>query len=195
MFPWRVARRRSILTPMTAREQPKLVHVGPGPNGSVTYVVDMPPEALPPVCGRDLERAWYAAREAALSDSWGTVRGIRFRRGDGSHTDLALSDPDARCWAGAVDGTVGIGSSYGMSICLRLLALVDLLARARWALPLCHLARDGAELHPSLLRTAASHPLTHEARFDETDFRLRLGDIAGMRLNSGRTARLTGASA
>lgn len=158
----------------------------------MTYLVDMPPESLPAVCGHDLERAWFAARGAALEQSWGAVRGFRFRRIDGSHTDLALADRDARCWAGAVDGSVGIGTSYGLSICLRLLALIDLLARARWALPLCHLARDGAELHPSLLRTAATYPLTREARFDERGFRLRLGEIAGLRLESPITARLTG---
>ena len=155
----------------------------------------MPPESLPAVCGGDLERAWYAARDAALAQSWGSVRGFRFRRTDGSHTDLALADRDARCWAGAVDGTVGIGTSYGLSICLRLLALIDLLAHASWALPLCHLARDGAELHPSLLRTAASHPLTHEARFDKSGFRSRLGEISGRRLKAPAAARLTGASA
>ena len=32
---------------------------------------------------------------------------------------------------------LGLRSSYGVSVCLRLLALVDLLARARWADPLC----------------------------------------------------------
>ena len=63
--------------------------------------------------------------------TWGAVRGFRFRRPDGSYTDLALADRDARCWAGAVDRTAGLTSSYGLSLCLRLLALVDLLARAR----------------------------------------------------------------
>lgn len=180
---------------MQSQEHPPCVRVGDGPDGSVTYHVDMPPELLPAVCGRDLERAWDAARNAALAQSWGAVRGFRFRRTDGSHTDLALADRDARCWAGAVDGTVGIGTSYGLSICLRLLALIDLLAHARWALPLCHLARDGAELHPSLLRTAACQPLTHEARFDETGFRRQLGEIAGPRLEAPTAAHLTGVSA
>jgi hypothetical protein len=180
---------------MTTREHPPCVRVGAGPDGSVTYLVDIPPESLPAVCGRDLERAWYAAREAALAQSWGAVRGFRFRRTDGSHTDLALADRDARCWAGAVDGTVGIGTSYGLSICLRLLALVDLLTRARWALPLCHLARDGAELHPSLLRIAATHPLTQEARFDETGFQCRLRETTNLRLETRTASRLTGAPA
>jgi hypothetical protein len=66
----------------------------------------------------------------------------------------------------------------GMSLCLRLLALVDLLAHASWVRPLVRLARDGAEFHPALLRAAASQPLTHEARFDEAGFRLRLSRFA-----------------
>ena len=109
---------------------------------------------------RDLERAWYAARDAALAQRWGVVRFFRFQRPDGSYGDLALADRDACCWADAVDGTVGLRNSYGLSLCLRLLALVDLLARVRWADSLCLLQRDGADLHPSLLRAAASAPLT-----------------------------------
>ena len=176
---------------MEASAQPPVVRAGPGPDGSLTYLVDVPPEALPPVCRRDLERAWYAAREAAIAQSWGAVRGFRFCRPDGSHTDLALADRDARCWVGAVDGMVGIGTSYGLSLCLRLLALVDLLARVEWALPLVRLERDGAEFHPSLLRTAATTPLTHEARFDETRFRTGLPPF----LQSPPTTRLSGARA
>ncbi len=166
------------------------VRVGSGPDGSVTYLVDGPPEALPPVRGRDLERAWYAAREAAIAGSWSTVRGFRFRRPDGSHTDLALADPHARCWAGAVDGTVGLGNGYGLALCLRLLALVDLLARARWALPLFRLERDGADLHPSLLSAAATAPLNPDARFDEISFRANLGVLP-----SAQAPRRTGATA
>lgn len=185
-----------MLARMSPREQPPSIRVGAGPDGSVTYLVDVPPEALPSVRGRDLERAWYAARDAALDQRWGAVRGFRFQRPDGTHTDLALADRDARCWVSAVDRTVGIGSSHGMSLCLRLLALVDLLAHATWARPLFHLARDGAELHPALLRTAASQPLTAEARFDETVFRIRLAQFAaGFQLDPPSIARLTGATA
>ncbi|MDQ2803798.1 MAG: hypothetical protein M3Y41_14410 [Pseudomonadota bacterium] len=154
------------------------MRVGRSPDGSLTYLVDVPPEELPAVRGRDLERAWYAARDAAIAAAWGAMRGFRFCRADGSFTDLALADADARCWAGAVDGTVGLRSSYGLSLCLRLLALVDLLARAPWTAPFFRLARDGAELDPSLLRAAATAPLTAEARFDESAFRARLGGVA-----------------
>lgn len=161
----------------------------------MTYMVDLPPEELPAVHRRDLERAWYAARDAALAQRWGVARFFRFRRHDGSFGDLALADRDACCWASAVELTVGMRSSYGLSVCLRLLALVDLLARTRWAAPLFVLHRDGAEMHPVLLRAAASEPLNQEARFDETGFRARLGRFAfNFALEAQATARLSGAT-
>jgi hypothetical protein len=187
---------------MSAQESPSgreasagTIRVGGGPDGLMTYLIDLPPEALPSVRKRDLERAWYAAREAALAERQGAVRGFRFNRPDGSHTDLALADRDARCWVGAVDRTIGIANAPGLSLCLRLLALIDLLARAPWARSLFHLARDGAEFHPALLRTAASQPLTQEARFDEAGFQARLSHfVSGFQIEAPQRAqRLSGA--
>ena len=180
---------------MEPSEHSSSVRIGAGPDGSLTYFVGLPPEELPPVQGRDLERAWYAARESALARRWGVARFFRFERPDGSYGDLALGDRDACCWADAVEGLVGLRSSYGLSVCFRLLALVDLLARARWADSLCLLHADGADLHPSLLRAAASTPLTAEARFDETGFRGRLARFAFGFVLEGQTAPLlTGAT-
>jgi hypothetical protein len=171
------------------------IRVGSDANGRMTYLIDLPPEALPSVCKRDLERAWYAAREAALAERQGAVRGFRFNRADGSHTDLALADPDASCWVGAVDRMVGIADASGLSLCLRLLALIDLLARAPWARSLLHLARDGAEFHPALLRTAASQPLTRDARFDEAGFQARLSRfVSGFQIEASQAnQRIAGA--
>jgi hypothetical protein len=163
---------------MEPTEQPASVRVGVSPDGMTTYLVDRPPEALPSVLKRDLEQAWQAAHDAAQARRWGAPRGVRFQRDDGSYTDLAIADRDARCWVGAVDVIVGMGSSYGLSLCLRLLALVDLLARAPWAAGLCRLERDGADLDPTLLRTAASMPLSADAQFDEAGFRGRLARFA-----------------
>jgi hypothetical protein len=164
---------------MTQSSSP--VRVGATPDGTLTYLVDLPPEALPAVRGRDLEAAWDAAREAAGAAIWGAARLFRFRRADGSFTDLALADPDACCWAGAVEDSVGMGTSYGLALCLRLLALVDLIASAPWAAALCAFGRgrrgDMAELHPALLHAAAMAPLTAEARFDESGFRARLATL------------------
>jgi len=172
------------------REDGRTIQVGGGPHGSVTYLVDLPPEALPSVGKRDLELAWHAAREAAIANQRGTVRAFRFARPDGSHTDLALADRDARCWVSAVDRTVGLATAHGLSLCLRLLALVDLLARASWARPLFRLAPDGAEFHPALLRAAASQPLTPDARFDEAGLRLQLSRFAaGCQLEAPQVER------
>jgi hypothetical protein len=180
---------------MEAPEQPPSVRVGQSADGTFTYIVSQSPETLPAVRGRDLEAAWDAARQAALGAHWGAPRAFRFRRDDGGVTDLALADRDARCWAGAVDRMAGMGNSYGISVFLRLLALVDLLAQARWAANLVHLARDGADFHPLLLRAAASVQLTVDARFDAEAFRARLGPLAGdITLNKpAPTARLVGA--
>jgi hypothetical protein len=178
------------------QEQPGgRIRVGGDPGGPLTFLIDLTPEALPSVCRRDLERAWYAAREAALAERQGAVRGFRFNRPDGSHIDLALADRDARCWVGAVDRTVGIASTTGLSLCLRLLALIDLMARAPWARSLFHLARDGAEFHPALLKAAASQPLTRDARFDEAGFRARLSRfVNGFQLEAPQAGhRLSGA--
>lgn len=146
------------------------VTVGRTAEGGLTYLVNLSPAALPPVRLRDLDAAWEAARAAAIAGRWGPPRLFRFRRPDGSVADLALADADACCWAAAVDATVGMGSAHGVSLCLRLLALVELLARRGPAARLVRLKRDGAELDPRLLRAAARAPLTDEARFDERDF-------------------------
>ena len=138
------------------------IRVGAAADGSLTYLVDLPPEALPTVGKRDLELAWYAARDAAIADHWGSVRAFRFNRPDGSHTDLALADRDASCWVGAVDRSVGLATTRGLSLCLRLLALIDLLTRASWARPLFRLARDGAEFHESLPGRAAAAVITQK---------------------------------
>jgi hypothetical protein len=159
---------------MESADAARPVHVGALADGALTYLVDAPPEALPPVLWRDLAMAWDAAREAAVAARWSGTRLFRFRCGDGTCTDLALADADACCWAGAVDGTVGMHTSYGLSLCLRLLALVDLLAHASWAAQLFSLRRDGARIDPCVLHAAATVPLTRQARFDESGFRARV---------------------
>jgi len=163
---------------MDTAEQPPRVRVGQSADGTYIYDLDRSPAALPAVRGRDLEAAWDVARQAALAADWGVPRFFRFSRDDGSVTHLALSDRDARCWAGAVDRMAGIGTCYGLSIFLRLLALVDLLAQVSWTPGFVRFARDGADLHPLLLRAAASVSLTVEGRFDADAFRARLGPLA-----------------
>ena len=174
---------------MDSGEPTRAVQVGAAADGTLTYLVTVPPEALPPVRLRDLAAAWDAARSAAITARWGMVRLFRFHRADGSVTDLALADPDACCWAGAVDSTVGMQTTYGLSLCLRLLALVDLLGRARWADTMFTVKRDGAEIHQALLHGAATAPLTTDARFDEAEIHARVVRGAMLQPRIGTTPR------
>ena len=150
---------------------PEPIRIAQGADGSLAYAIPVPPEALPAVRPRDLQAAWQAAREAADAGSWGPPRLLRFARADGTTTDLALADADAACWAEAVDLVAGLQSLAGMALCLRLLALVEVMGRARWMANLFAIGAEGVELHPALLRAAASLPLDPAARFDETALR------------------------
>lgn len=153
------------------------IQVAGTPGHGLVYLIDRSPAALPPVRSGDLAAAWEQARQAALGSAWGAPRRFRFRH-DGRETELTLRDRDAACWAQAVEAAQGLHTVYGLSLCLRLLALVELLGRAGWTRELCQVRRHGAELHPALLRAAAAAELTDEARFDETRLRAGLGVLA-----------------
>src|SRR5579875_2244676 len=102
-----------------------LIEVSADPAGCTRYLIHGSPKTLPPVTRRELVLAWDAARTGALiATAPGALRAFRFARTDGSVTDLALADRDARCWAQALDRRVSLSTAYGLSICLRLLALV-----------------------------------------------------------------------
>jgi hypothetical protein len=140
-------------------------------DGGLTYAVALPPEALPPVTPRALRLAWEAARAGAAAHRWGPPRRLLFRRAGGEVTEIVIADRDAACWAEAVDGIAGLGSLGGLALCLRLLALVEVMGRAAWLAGLFDLGAEGVELHPALLRAAAELPLDAGARFDEAGLR------------------------
>ena len=146
----------------------------------VTYLVPVAPEELPPVRARELQAAWDTARNAATQAGPGwreesVVRAFRFRTEDRKPTDLLLADPDACAWAGALDRSEGLATRSGLSLCLRLLGLVELIARAPWVAAFCALRSEGAELHPALLEAAGRLPLTQDGLLDETGLRASLG--------------------
>ncbi len=146
----------------------------PAPADWPIHTLPHGPEALPAVRPRDLDHAWHAARAAALAETWGSRRGFRFHRPDGEVTELVLADPDACCWAAAIDRIAGLASASGLSLCLRLLALIDLLGRTPTLAARCRFARDGAELPPALLALAAATPLSPDAGFDPAPFHAAL---------------------
>jgi hypothetical protein len=151
-----------------AREPGPAIEVAAASDGSLLYAVSGPPSALPAVRGRDLMACWAAARRLADAGQWGMVRRFRFMA-EGGPIDLALADADACCWAEAVDARAGLHTRYGLSLCLRLLALVELLTRSARARALVAFDDGEAELHPSLVAAAASCPLGADARFSLLD--------------------------
>ena len=140
-------------------------------DGTVLYDLPFAPPLLPPVFSRDLAAAWDVTCTAGIRP--GTVRLFRFP----DTGVMALSDRDARRWAAAVDHLTGLGTAYGVSLLLRLLSLVDLLARAPWLRELGlaeHGRRRTAEPSPALIRAASTCRMTGEARLDETRLRQAL---------------------
>jgi hypothetical protein len=160
------------------------VSIGAAEDGTLTYLIDHPPSDLPAVGGGG--RPGALARDAAHRAAWSVGRAFRFRTQDGGWTDLALHDADARCWAGAVDRAVGMQTAYGLSVCLRLLALIEFLARTPWTAGLIDLSHE-AELHPALLRLAAEARLTDDATFDEHGFKKTLQTLPATARPSGAT--------
>lgn len=141
----------------------------------IAHAVPLPPEALPPVAPDALMEAWRRAAQAARAHRWGPPRSFLFPPGAGpgqeSEGRLQLTDRDACCWAASVDGSVGLDTLGGVALCLRLLALVELLGRAPWAAGLFDIGPLGIELDPRLLEAAAKHGLDGDARFDEKQMR------------------------
>jgi len=154
-----------------------------GPAGEILHLVPYTPEALPPVTKRDLEQAWDAARADSLKPGRRAIdaqtRLIRFAAAAQPPLDLALTDRDAASWATAIDGVADMTTPHGISTCLRLLALIELMGRSVWTRKWFSLSRAGLEFHPALLQAAALSPLTATGGFAETALRAllpRLGD-------------------
>lgn len=142
------------------------IRVAEDESGALAYAVPCPPEALPAVRPEALLAAWQAAHAGAASGRWGPPRTLMFRRPDGEPTVLAIADRDARSWAEAVDRAADLATLPGLALCLRLLALVEVMTRAAWLEGLFDVTPHGVELHPALLRAAAAMPLDAAARFD-----------------------------
>lgn len=161
---------------------PVTIRVAQSPGGALTYAVPLPPDRLPAVRPGDLLAAWSLARRAAALHRWGPPRMLVFApRGAGEDAtahgepvQIAIADPDASCWAEAIDAELGLDTLSGLALCRRLLALIEVLTRAPWLSGLFDVTPDGIDLHPALLRAAATLPLDAGARFDEAGLRRHL---------------------
>lgn len=140
-------------------------------DGTELHFVTVSPAALPRVQKRDLEQAWEQARDAAAAGRSGRRRGFRFLGGP----DIALGDRDARAWADSVDCHADLSTPHGVSLCLRLLGLVDLLGRALWPARYLRISGGEAAIDGALLGAAAATRLTETGALDETAMRAMLG--------------------
>lgn len=145
------------------------------PDGALLYAVPFAPENLPTVPPRALLAAWDTARQGAAAHLQGPERRLCFATTE--PVELLLSDPDARCWAEAIDGASDLSTRAGLSVFLRLLALVDAMGRWSWLHDLFALESGGTVLHPALLAAAADLPLDRAARLDEGTLRRRLARL------------------
>jgi hypothetical protein len=154
---------------------PRTIRVARTETGAIAYLVPVPPEGLPAVAPGDLLRAWNVARHGAELHQWGAPRFLRFaQRGGSEPTEIAIADPDAGAWTEAIDRVFGLDTLTGLSLCLRLLALIEVLARVPRLEPFFDVTPAGVDLHPSLLTVAAALPLDAAARFDEAALMRRL---------------------
>lgn len=149
-----------------ARVPEPRIRVAEDAAGALAYAIPCPPESLPAVRPDALMAAWQAARAGAAAGRWGPPRTLMFQRDGAEPTVLAIADPDARAWAEAVDRGADLGTLAGLALCLRLLALVEVMSRAAWLIGMFEVTPEGIELHPALLRAAAAMPLDAAARFD-----------------------------
>ncbi len=142
-----------------------------GPAGEIIHIVSQPPPALPDVARRDLELAWEAAGAAPIPAA---TRVFHFPNPPSAPVELRVTDADAAAWVAALERERGISNLYNVSLCLRFLALVALMAQAGWAREWFALDRAGATLRPELLQAAALVRLNATGDFDETALRALL---------------------
>lgn len=140
------------------------------PSGALRHEIGVTAAGLPAVRPAALESAWEVARASAEAGIWGPARLIAFRDG----VEIALTDSDAACWAEAMARRNGLASVSDLALCLRLLALVEVLGRAAWLRGMFTITSDGAEFHPALLAAAARAPLDATGRFEDEPLRAML---------------------
>src|SRR4051812_19652671 len=148
------------------------------PDTPLIHRLAMAPEELPAVTPSDLVEAWKVATlgaEVGMVLQHGDIEGVEFRWA-GGESRFMFADLDGSCWAAALDRRYGLENPRGIAILFRLLALIDLMARAEWLRPLFSIgAEDGVRVDPDLLRLAADQPLTPSARYDAAEIRRKLG--------------------
>lgn len=123
---------------------------------------------------------------------------FRFQHADGTRTELAVYDPAVAAWAAAAEAVASTRTCYGLSLCLRVLALASRLAFTGRVLPVSEgpapgaaarrRARGGGGPEPDarLMRAAAHAALDRCGGFDEASLRALLAAATPQMQGLGR---------
>ena len=140
------------------------------PDGRKMVCAPFGAQALPPVGISDLGKAWEVASMAAedgLVTEDTDPEGVVFKDKYGDAIQLEFDDFDALCWATAINRSYGLTTVKGLSLCLRMLALYQVMAESPWALTFFTFDRKNRlKIDKALMAAAAVTQLTADGRFD-----------------------------
>ncbi|NKB45295.1 MAG: hypothetical protein GKS03_13565 [Alphaproteobacteria bacterium] len=146
-------------------------------DGSTMVCAPFPAQDLPPVGLSDIRRAWETASKAAemgLELRENDPDGVVFQDKLGAPVQVKFDDFDAHCWATAIHRSFNLATVKGLSVCFRMLALYQLMAKSPWARPLFSFDRkNGLRIDKGLLAAAA--PLNVDGLFDSENIREETG--------------------
>lgn len=134
---------------------------------------------LPAVRSIDLNFAWETA-SAATEDRFqrdeNDPEGIIFDTQGGDLIEFKFDDYDALCWATAIHRSFELTTLRGLSLCFRMLALYQLMAKYNWARTLFSFdRRKSLWIDKALLSAAAITPLLEDGTFNSEDIRRETG--------------------
>ena len=152
-------------------------------SGRITILVTCPIQDLPAVRPAELKQAWDTASVAVrqglrLTDN--DPYGLAFKDRSGQSVDLIFHDSDAHLWAVAIHRAFDLSTIKGLSLCLRMLALYQLMAGQSWARCCFKVDKNRPiTIENRLLREAALTNLTETGGFDQAALKRQIGvDLA-----------------
>lgn len=134
---------------------------------------------LPPVRSTDLQAAWETASIASennLKTTENDPDGVIFETKLRQPIDFEFDDYDALCWATAIHRSYDLTTLRGLSLCFRMLALYQLMAKNAWSRGLFSFDRSNTlKIDKGLLAAAAVTNLGEDGAFDAEEIRNQTG--------------------
>lgn len=139
---------------------------------------------LPPVGLSDISRAWEMASKAAelgMELRENDPNGVVFHDKLGKPVQIKFVDFDAHYWATAIHRSYNLATVKGLSVCFRMLALYQLMAKSPWARPLFSFDRKNRlRIDKGLMAAAAATPLNIDGLFDTNEIRQETGTLGSI---------------